>query len=91
MFEGVTRGVVIDILRKQSITIIEKRLSLTEFYCADEVFTTGTMGEITPVKDIDGRKIGGVEESISELPITQLVQNEYRSKTQASGLPIPNH
>ena len=32
-----------------------RRISLTEFVAADEVFTTGTMGELTPVVMIDGR------------------------------------
>jgi len=38
--------------------VVEKRISLTEMYTADEVFTTGTMGELTPVREIDGRIIG---------------------------------
>jgi branched-chain amino acid aminotransferase len=54
---GITRGLVIEICREQSIEIEEKNLSLTEFYTADEVFATGTMGELTPVIEIDGRKI----------------------------------
>lgn len=54
---GITRGIVIELCRENNIRIIEKNLSLTEFYNADEVFTTGTMGELTPVLEIDGRKI----------------------------------
>lgn len=54
---GITRGLVIDICRELSITVVEKNLSLTEFYNADVVFATGTMGELTPVTEIDGRKI----------------------------------
>ena len=54
---GITRGLVIDICRDLSIPVTEKNLSLTEFYNADVVFATGTMGELTPVKEIDGRKI----------------------------------
>jgi branched-chain amino acid aminotransferase len=54
---GITRGLVIDICRDNGIPIEEKNLSLTEFYNADEVFACGTMGELTPVKEIDGRKI----------------------------------
>lgn len=38
---GITRQVVIDICRRNNIPIVEKRLSLVEFYTADEVFTTG--------------------------------------------------
>lgn len=54
---GITRGLIIDICRDIGIPIEEKNLSLTEFYNADEVFACGTMGEITPVNEIDGRKI----------------------------------
>jgi branched-chain amino acid aminotransferase len=54
---GITRGLVIDICNEQNIPVAERNLSLTEFYTADEVFATGTMGELTPVKEIDGRAI----------------------------------
>jgi len=54
---GVTRGLMMNICRDLSIPVTEKNLSLTEFYNADLVFATGTMGEITPVKEIDGRQI----------------------------------
>ncbi|HYI78132.1 MAG TPA: aminotransferase class IV [Chryseolinea sp.] len=54
---GITRGLVIEICREHSIPVEERNLSLTEFYNADEVFACGTMGELTPVVEIDGRKI----------------------------------
>lgn len=54
---GITRGLVIRICETLGISITERNLSLTEFYTADEVFATGTMGELTPVTEIDGRKI----------------------------------
>ena len=54
---GITRGLVIDFARSIGIEVIERNLSLTEFYNADEVFCCGTMGELTPVHEIDGRKI----------------------------------
>ena len=54
---GITRGLVIDICKEISIPVEERNLSLTEFYTADEVFACGTMGELTPVTEIDGRKI----------------------------------
>lgn len=54
---GVTRGIIIEICKDKGIPVEEKNLSLTEFYTADEVFGTGTMGELTPVKEIDGRAI----------------------------------
>lgn len=54
---GITRGLVINLAREAGIPVHEKNLSLVEFYTADEVFATGTMGELTPVVEIDGRII----------------------------------
>ncbi|CAN5161341.1 branched-chain-amino-acid transaminase [soil metagenome] len=54
---GITRGLVIEIANINHIPVLEKNISLTEIYNADEVFATGTMGELTPVLEIDGRKI----------------------------------
>lgn len=54
---GITRGLVIQLARENNFTCIEKNISLTEMYSADEVFCTGTMGELTPIMSIDGRKI----------------------------------
>jgi branched-chain amino acid aminotransferase len=54
---GITRGFVIELANQNAISAKEKDLSLVEFYNADEVFATGTMGELTPVVEIDGRLI----------------------------------
>ena len=54
---GITRGLVIELAQAHNIPCIEKNISLTELYAADEVFCTGTMGELTPIKLIDGRVI----------------------------------
>ena len=60
---GITRGLIIEICKDNNIPILEQDISLTELYNADEVFTTGTMGELARVIEIDKRKIenkGGV-------------------------------
>lgn len=54
---GITRGLIIALGRELGLEVVEKNLSLTEFYNADEVFCCGTMGELTPVIAIDGRLI----------------------------------
>ncbi len=54
---GITRGMVIEICKELSLEITEKNCSLVEFYTSDFVFTTGSMGELTPVNIIDGRNI----------------------------------
>ena len=54
---GITRGLIIALGRELGLEVVEKNLSLTEFYTADEVFCCGTMGELTPVVAIDGRLV----------------------------------
>lgn len=56
--EGITRCVVLKLCRRHDLSCVERDLSLAEFYRADEVFCTGTMGELAPVTEIDGRRIG---------------------------------
>lgn len=54
---GITRSTVMEICRENGLEIIEADLSLSQFINADGVFATGTMGELTPVVEIDGRVI----------------------------------
>jgi branched-chain amino acid aminotransferase len=56
--EGITRATVLDLCRANEIPRSEQDLSLMEVYRADEMFCTGTMGELTPVIKVDGRAIG---------------------------------
>ncbi|NAZ37979.1 D-amino acid aminotransferase [Rubellimicrobium sp. CFH 75288] len=55
---GITRGKVIEICRREGIPVFQKNFSLVETYSADEAFLTGTFGAQTPVGMIDGRVIG---------------------------------
>lgn len=52
---GITRGLVIEIARENAIEVEERNISLTELYAADEAFGTGSMGELTPIIEVDGR------------------------------------
>lgn len=52
---GIIRGLIIELAKEAGIPMVERNLSLTEFYGADEVFCSGTMGELTPIVAIDGR------------------------------------
>jgi branched-chain amino acid aminotransferase len=56
--EGITRAVVLELAVTAGIECAVGDYSLTQFYTADEVFVTGTMGGIAPVIKIDGRLIG---------------------------------
>jgi branched-chain amino acid aminotransferase len=55
--EGITRGAALELCRAAGIDAVERDLSLTEVYRAAEVFCTGTMGELVPVFEVDGRRI----------------------------------
>jgi branched-chain amino acid aminotransferase len=79
--EGITRRTVLDICRAQSIACEVRDLSLTEFYRADEVFCTGTMGELAGVTEVDGRTIG--DGAIGAM--TQRLSSLYAERTSASG------
>jgi len=79
--EGITRATVIELCREHDIPCREKDISLTEVYRADEMFCTGTMGEIAPVTKVDGRVIGNGNAG----PRTQQISGLYRGKTAAEG------
>lgn len=56
--EGITRQVIMDLCFDHDIPCMERDISMTHVYNADECFTTGTMGELAWVGKIDGRVIG---------------------------------
>ncbi|MEX1024518.1 MAG: aminotransferase class IV [Planctomycetota bacterium] len=56
--EGVTRAAVLDLCRREGLPYDVEDLSLAEFHRADEVFCTGTMGELASVVELDGRRVG---------------------------------
>ena len=78
---GITRGLILEIAFEMGIKLIEKNISLSEFYNADQVFTTGTMGELTPVIEIDGRII----ENRSGTEVSQNIYKKFREKTKTEG------
>ncbi len=76
---GITRKTVISLCQQNNIPIHLKNISLTEMYNADQVFTTGTMGELTAVKMIDGRAII----NRSGAGLMQHIRNLFHNLTQA--------
>ena len=82
---GITRAIVLEIAAAAGIPAIERRVSLTEFYAADEVFATGTMGELTPVLEIDGRTIGNGAVGSQ----TERLRALFADRTAREGRPIP--
>ena len=82
---GITRGVVIEIARDDGLACEVRRTVAAEFHAADEVFTTGTMGEIAWVKQIDGRSVGAGTLG----PVTQRIRELFADRTRAEGERIP--
>jgi branched-chain amino acid aminotransferase group I len=90
---GITRGVVIEIARDADLPCEIRRVSLSELHAADEVFTTGTMGEIAWVKEVDGRTIGPSVRSPpvppGPGPTTLRIAELFGERTGAEGEKIP--
>jgi len=78
---GITRNTVIELCKKEGIVIREADLSLSQFINADGVFATGTMGELTPIVEIDGRDI--TKEDGLQKRILQLFNENIRSLCEA--------
>lgn len=71
--DGITRRTVETLAREAGLTVRAKRITRDEVYCADEVFLTGTAAEITPVVEVDRRRIGTGKPG----PVTRLLQQRY--------------
>ena len=82
---GITRQMILDIAKTENISAREKNLSMTELYTADEAFTTGTMGELTPILEADGRTIGNGKAGA----LTQRLQELHRRYAYEHGEPLP--
>ena len=70
---GITRDSVIQIAKNKRVVLIEERFSRDEVYTAQEVFFTGTAAEITPIREVDDRKIGDGKPG----PITKELQSTF--------------
>jgi branched-chain amino acid aminotransferase len=71
--EGITRDTLIQLAGEIGLQVIEKRITRDEVYSADEAFFTGTAAEVTPIRELDNRKIG----SGTRGPITTRLQAMY--------------
>jgi len=80
---GITRKYLIELAKEKGYKVIERNISISEFYNADEVFICGTVGEIVPVSEIDGKKIG------ERVPgkYTNWLVNEYKKMISKLGTP----
>jgi branched-chain amino acid aminotransferase len=82
--EGITRATVIEICAAEKIPCAESDRTLNDVYAADEVFCTGTMGELAGVIMVDDRTIGSGE--IGQM--TQRLSALYLKRTASEGVQI---
>jgi branched-chain amino acid aminotransferase len=81
---GITRATVLEICTAEKIPQHEIYLTIEDVYQADEVFCTGTMGELAGVTRIDGNIIGNGEVG----PMTKRLSELYAQRTLAEGVKI---
>ena len=79
--EGITRSTVLELCRMHAVAHEEIDLTLAQAYCADEMFCTGTMGELAAVTMVDGRQIGDGQPG----PVTQRLSALFRELTAREG------
>lgn len=82
--EGITRSVIIALCGQHEIPCVVRDITLAQAYRADEVFCTGTMGELAPVVEIDGRVIGDREMG----QLTQRLATLFTELTQHEGVTV---
>lgn len=76
--EGITRQTVLDLCEAHGIPARVGRYSLAEAYRADEMFCTGTMGELAAVTRVDGRTIGSGEPGAMTARLSEIFAEEVR-------------
>ena len=84
--EGITREVVLALCQQNELSHEVRDFSLTEVYRAEEMFCTGTRGELAPVTKVDGRTIGNGEIG----PITRSLSKLFDACVVAEAEPVLN-
>jgi len=70
---GITRKTIFKLASDLDLTVKEKRITRDEIYIADEAFFTCTAAEVTPIRELDGRKIGPGKRG----PVTEKLQSRF--------------
>lgn len=84
ILKGVTRDTVMDLARKERLSVEEKIFTPVTLYSSEECFLTGTAAEVMPVIKIDGRVIGDGMPG----PITKKLMMKFHELTRREGIPI---
>ncbi len=84
--EGITRATVLEICAAEKIPRVETYLTIEDVYRADEVFCTGTMGELAGVTQVDDQTIGEGEIG----PMTRRLSELFAKLTASEGVHVAN-
>lgn len=79
---GITRDAVLEIARKNRISVHEHVLTRHELYISDECFLTGTAAELIPVVKVDSRLIGTGKPG----KLTLSLMRKFREMTKKEGI-----
>ena len=82
--EGITRATVLEICAANNISCAETDLTINDVYHADEMFCTGTMGELAGVIKVDDRTIGDGQVG----PMTKRLSGLYAKRTASEGIQV---
>lgn len=82
--EGITRGAIMDICKREGIELREEPFTMHDVYVADEVFFTGTAAEVIAVRQVDGRVIGEGKAG----PITTKLLKSFREIVEIEGVKV---
>jgi branched-chain amino acid aminotransferase len=82
--EGITRATVLEICAANGIPRQEADLTLEDVYAAEEMFCTGTMGELAGVIKVDGRMIGSGDVG----PMTRRLSGLFAERTAKEGVRV---
>ena len=80
ILRGITRDTVIQLAGELGVDCRRIDMSREELYTSDELFLCGTAAEITPIREVDGRKIGN-----SEYPVTRKLQAAFDDAVRGRG------
>ena len=83
---GITASVIKEIAQKLGYQVIEKGITVTELYNADEAFLTGTAAEVMPIREVNKRQIGEGKMG----PVTRRILKKFMEYTRDpnNGIPI---
>ena len=81
VLEGITRDTIMVLAQELRIPVREERLTRDDLYLADEAFFTGTAAEVTPVREIDDRRVGSGQPG----PITRRLQETFFDVVRGKG------